>query len=126
MNSCWFSLVPVMPTLSNNKLVLDVIDKGLTVLGNTPKQAIWSFLENDFNVKPDELPKNIRLFTGGLEKIFGMGYKFLDQLFCHYLEEATGKQFPKGKPFCEHIELLCCLDKSATSTNPEHLTSKQT
>jgi hypothetical protein len=114
-----------MPTISDTKLVLEVIDKGLTVLGTTPKQAIWSFLETDFNVKPDKLPKNIREFTEGLEKIFGIGYKFLDQLFCHYLEEATGKRFSKSKTFCEHIETLYRLKTSATSTNTKPLTSKQ-
>jgi hypothetical protein len=115
-----------MPTISDNKLVLEVIDKGLTVLGNTPKQAIWSFLENDFGVKANQLPEEIRSFTEGLEKIFGIGYKFLDQLFCHYLEEATGNRFPKNKTFCEHIETLCCLNQSSTSANTEQLTSKQT
>lgn len=115
-----------MPTISDDKLVLDVIDKGLTVLGSTPKQAIWSFLETDFKVKPDKLPKNIRAFTEGLEKIFGMGYKFLDQLFCHYLEEATGKRFPKSKTFCENIEAMFCLNPLSKSVTTEPLTSKQT
>ena len=110
--------MPFMPTISDDKLVLDVIDKGLTVLGKTPKQAIWSYLEKDFKVNPEELPKNIRAFTEGLEKIFGIGYKFLDQLFCHYLEEATGKQLTTNKTFCENIETMCCLN-SEINTDSE-------
>ena len=85
---------------------MEVIDKALDTLGKTPKQAIWVLLEKDLNVKINELPKNIQEFTEGLEKIFGFGYKFLDKLFCNYLEEATGKQFQENQTFCDRVQSL--------------------
>ncbi|MDG6223819.1 MAG: hypothetical protein IAX21_02605 [Candidatus Bathyarchaeota archaeon] len=89
-----------------NKIILDVIEKGLDALGSSPKQAIWSFLENDYNIEKDELPRNIKDFQDGLQKIFGLGYNFLDALFCDYLQQATGKQFAKNQNFVECVESL--------------------
>ena len=91
---------------SRNSMILEVIEKGLDALGTSPKQAIWVFLEKDFNVKRKELPGNIKDFHDALQKIFGLGYKFLDTLFCRYLEESTGKQFPKNQSFVECVESL--------------------
>ena len=90
----------------NNATILEVIDKGLDALGKSPKQAIWILLEQDFNVNRNELPENIREFHEGLQKIFGLGYKFLDTLFCHYLQEATGENFPENMKFCDCVERL--------------------
>ena len=62
-----------MPELTNaydNETILQVIDSALNALGNSPKQAIWIFLESDFNIKREELPKRIREFENGLEKVF--------------------------------------------------------
>ena len=96
-----------MSILYDGALILEVIDKGLDALGKSPKQAIWFLLEKDFKVNRNELPENIREFHEGLQKIFGLGYRFLDTLFCHYLEVATGKMFPKNQNFCECVENLC-------------------
>ncbi|PVX23982.1 MAG: hypothetical protein CW716_10985, partial [Candidatus Bathyarchaeum sp.] len=54
----------------------------------------------------NELPGNVREFQEVLQKIFGMGYNFLDTLFCHHLEKATGKKFQKNQSFCERVECL--------------------
>ena len=91
---------------SSNRIILDVIENGLDALGNSPKQAIWTFLENDYGIDKTKLPKNIKEFQEGLQKIFGLGYNFLDALFCHYLEEATGQKFSKLQNFVECVESL--------------------
>lgn len=93
---------------SDGEIVLKVIDKGLDSLGDSPKQAIWNFLENDNNLDKNGLPGNIKEFQIALQNIFGLGYNFLDALFCHYLEQATGKQFPKNQNFAECVESHFC------------------
>lgn len=103
-----------LPSGCDNTLILEVIEKGLDALGTSPKQAIWIFLEKDFNVNRDELPENIKNFHEGLQKIFGLGYKFLDTLFCHYLQDATGKKFPKNLTFVECVESLSCTENCFT------------
>ncbi|MCW4015021.1 MAG: hypothetical protein NWF06_01500 [Candidatus Bathyarchaeota archaeon] len=95
-----------MPRHYVDTLILEVIEKGLDSLGNSPKRAIWVFLETDFNVKRNDLPGNIREFHEGLQKIFGLGYKFLDKLFCHYLQEATKKRFDENQCFADCVESL--------------------
>ena len=91
---------------NDNKIVLQVIHRGLDTLGETPKKAIWIYLEEEFKLNSNDLPGNIRAFTEGLEKIFGAGYKFLDALFCHYLEDATGEKYNTKQNFCEQIEKM--------------------
>ncbi len=93
---------------SPNAIVVAVIEKGLDSLGNSPKQAIWTFLENDYNLDKTILPENIRAFQDALQKIFGLGYGFLDTLFCYYFEQATGNQFPKNQSFVECVESHFC------------------
>lgn len=90
----------------DNDIILSVIENGLDALGSSPKQAIWAFLENDYGIDKTQIPKNIKEFQDGLQKIFGLGYNFLDALFCNYLEQATGKQFPKNQNFVECVESL--------------------
>ena len=112
-----------MSILYDNTLILDVIDKGLDALGQSPKNAIWFLLENDFKLNRNELPENVRDFQEVLQKIFGMGYNFLDTLFRHYLEEATGKTFRKDQSFCDCVECLCF--ESSRLTNNETCTIRQ-
>ena len=99
-------MVLLLSSNADRKLILEVIDNGLDTLGKSPKQAIWILLEKDFTVTRKEISENLAMFTDALQKIFGLGYRFLDTLFCHYLQEATGRNFPKNQSFCECIELL--------------------
>lgn len=103
-----------MSSSFHNELILKVIDNGLEALGDSSKQAIWSYLESDFNVNRNELPANIRDFHEGIQNIFGLGYKFLDVLFCHYLQKSTGRQFQKSKNFVECVEALCIIKNNST------------
>lgn len=93
-----------MKVYDDDIVVLQVIQRGLDILGETSKKAIWVYLEEEFKIEINDLPRNIRKFTEGLEKIFGIGYKFLDALFCKHLEDATGEKFNTNQNFCEHIE----------------------
>lgn len=102
--------MPGLILVCDNEMILRVIENGLDALGNSPKQAIWIFLENDYNVNRDDLPENIKAFSEGLQKIFGLGYKFLDVLFCHYLQEETGREFPENLTFVEIVESLVCKE----------------
>lgn len=98
----------VLSSSSDLRIVLDVFEKGLDSLGESPKKAIWSFLENESNLDKNGLPGNVRDFQEALQKIFGLGYNFLDTLFCNYLEQATGKQFPENQSFVERVESHFC------------------
>lgn len=104
-NSISPSLVVTVSKNLNDELILNVINKGLDALGESPKKAIWIFLEKEFNVS-SSLPLNVREFQEGMQKIFGVGYNFLDSLFCQFLKDATGNQFNNCTSFVECVEAL--------------------
>ena len=89
----------------NNELLLNVFERGLNSLGESPKNAIWFILEEQFNIDRQENPINVQKISFALEKIFGLGYTFLDTILKQNLEELTGKTFQK-KNFLESVEFL--------------------
>lgn len=90
----------------SDEIVLQVIERGFDSLGETPKQAIWFCLEEKFGFNRKKVPENIEAFQEALQKIFGLGYNFLDALFRQYLQEATGEQFHNCASFAECVSLL--------------------
>ena len=89
----------------NNDLILEVFERGLDSLGESPKKAIWIILQEQFKVDRDENPINVKKITDALEKIFGLGYTFLDAILKKHLEDLTGKTFQE-KSFVESVEFL--------------------
>lgn len=92
-----------MPSYITDELILDVIEKGLSALGENPKAAIWSCLEKDFNLDKQKVPRNIEAFQQAMQRFFGLGYNFLEALFLKYLSEATGENQPSNSSFAECI-----------------------
>ena len=89
----------------HNGLILEIIERGLNSLGESPKKAIWIVLESKFNIDRNKIPINIRGITNALQDIFGLGYSFLDILFKQHLEDETGKTF-ENKNFFECVQSL--------------------
>jgi len=95
-----------LPKPITDEILLNVIDRGLAALGGGAKQALWYYLEKDFNFPPQNIPKNINEFQNALQKFFGIGYSFLDALFKQYLQEATDESFEKNHSFAECVNYL--------------------
>ena len=76
-----------------NKLVLDAVDAGLSSLGDSPKQAIYFYLEKTFKIKRSEIPKKIEEFATALEQIFGHGAKLVEIQIMKLLYEKVGQAF---------------------------------
>ncbi len=89
-----------------DEIVLGAIDRGLGTFGESPKQAIWYRLENDFHLERDAVPEKIDAFEDVLKKIFGLGYPFLEALFRQHLEEATGQNFQSCLTFSDCVNSL--------------------
>jgi len=88
-----------------DKIVLEVIDKGLNSLGNSAKQALWYYLEKDFNFNSQVLP-DIAEFEKALQNFFGIGYNFLDTLFKKYLQEVIVEDIPENQSFAQWVIYL--------------------
>jgi hypothetical protein len=76
-----------------NRLVLDAVDAGLSSLGDSPKQAIYFYLEKTFKIKRSEIPKKIEEFATALEQIFGHGAKLVEIQIMKLLYEKVGQAF---------------------------------
>lgn len=90
----------------SDELVLQVIERGFDALGESPKQAIWFCLEEKFGFNRKKVPENLKAFEEALQKLFGLGYDFLDVLFRQYLHEATGEKCHNCASFAECVSLL--------------------
>ena len=102
-----------MPNNINDELILAVIEKGLSSIGENPKKALWFCLEKDFNLDMQKVPENIEAFQQALQKFFGLGYNFLETLFLQYLSEATEDNLSNYSSFTECVIRL----RRKTSTN---------
>ena len=82
-----------------DELVIEIIDKGFSALGDSPKQAIWYCLEKDFKLERQKVPEKLEAFEETLKRFFGLGYSFLEGLFRQNLQEATGEDLQCYKSF---------------------------
>jgi hypothetical protein len=92
-----------MPNCISDEVVIAVIEKGLSSLGESPKKAIWFCLEKDLNLDKQNVPQNIEAFQQALQRFFGLGYNFLETLFLRYLSEATGEDLSSSRSFAECV-----------------------
>jgi hypothetical protein len=76
---------------SFEKLLLNAIDEGLSALGESPKRVVYFYLEKKFNISRREIPDKIEDFVEALEKIFGLGAKFLQILIIKQLYQKIEK-----------------------------------
>jgi len=74
------------------KLFLEAVDSAFSSLGDSAKQSIYFHLENKFKIARNEIPRRLKDFEDGLEKIFGAGNRFLEVLIMKKLYEKLGSE----------------------------------
>ncbi len=79
-----------MSNRSFEKLLLEAIDEGLSSLGDSATYAIYFYLEKTFKISRRDIPYKIEEFADAIEKIFGLGAKFLEILIMKQLYEKVG------------------------------------
>jgi hypothetical protein len=96
-----------------NKLFLEAVDDALSSLGDSAKQSIYFHLESKFKIPRNEIPYRFQDFAAGLEKIFGVGARFLEILIMKKLYEKTGKpiEWNESKEFV-FVEYLAVAKQS--------------
>jgi hypothetical protein len=76
---------------SFEEILLEAVDEALASLGESAKQSIYYHLEERFKIPREEIPNRVEDFAEGLEKIFGMGARFLEILIMKKLYDRIGK-----------------------------------
>lgn len=80
-----------MAKKSFEELFLEAVDEALASLGDSVKQAIYFHLEKEFQIAKKEIPHHLNEFANGLEKIFGLGARFIEILIMKNLYQKIGK-----------------------------------
>jgi hypothetical protein len=89
-------------TMKFEEVLLEAIDEGLSLLGESSKQAVYFHLEKTFKMNRVDIPYRIEEFTDAIEKIFGTGAKILEIQIMKCLFKKVGysfKHYPKQKNF---------------------------
>jgi hypothetical protein len=82
-----------------NKVLLESIEGGLSLLGDSPKEAIFYHLETSFHLKKQDIPLNLSEFQQALERVFGPGAPYLEKEIIRCLCERLGLGFEEPKLF---------------------------
>lgn len=83
-----------------DKILLESVDEALGTLGTSIKEALYFHLETIFAIKKEMICKDPKKFSDGLEKIFGLGAKFLENVIINSVCEKT--KFRPNPSWQEH------------------------
>jgi hypothetical protein len=94
---------------SFEKILLEAVDEGLSLLGESSKQTLYFYLENSYKIKRGDISRRIDEFVEAIETIFGTGGRILELLIMKQLYRKVGrnfKYFPKKEEmlFTEYVE----------------------
>ena len=92
-------------------LLLEAIDEGLSILGESSKQSVYFYLEEKFNLNRLDIPCRIEEFNDAIEQIFGLGGKRLEIQIMQCLFVKVGfpvKSYPdeKSLAFVEYVRAV--------------------
>ncbi|MEM1539197.1 MAG: hypothetical protein QXW82_06050 [Candidatus Bathyarchaeia archaeon] len=92
-----------------NEILLKALDEALSALGTSIKDALFFHLETAFGIKKETICHDPKRLSDGLEKIFGLGAKFLENLILDYVCNKTGYKIssnPKEFSFEESVLMI--------------------
>jgi hypothetical protein len=81
-------------------ILLEAIDEALSSLGGSPKTAIYFHLGEKFGIKKEEIPSRLEAFSDALDKVFGLGAKYLTILFMKTLNKKLNCVQELNSPDC--------------------------
>ena len=98
-------------TTKFEELLLEAVDEGLTVLGESSKHVVYFYLEKTYKMNRLDIPYRIEEFTDAVEKIFGTGAKILEIQIMKCLFKKVGYTFKhysrqKNLEFTEYIAAI--------------------
>ena len=91
-----------------NELLLCSIDEALLSLGESVKQSTYFHIKNRFRVSREDIPENLPQFQYGVEKIFGLGARYLEILVMKNLYTKIGRPLDMHKN--DQLEFIKYVD----------------
>ena len=87
------------------KILIEAVDHGLRILGESSRKAILYHLEKDYSITRTKIPEHTEAFTKGLESIFGAGSLVIERSILKYLYSKLGLKYEE-KRNCRFIDSL--------------------
>jgi hypothetical protein len=95
-----------------NRLFLEAVDSGFSLLGESAKQATYFHLEKDFRIARGDIPRRIDDFANALEEMFGFGAKFIEvQIMRKLYENVRGFKYVLKKEDIVFTEYVAAIRK---------------
>lgn len=63
------------PNAKFNELLMEAVDEGLNLIGESAKQSLYFHLKKEFGIDKNDIPVRVEEFAAALEAIFGLGSK---------------------------------------------------
>lgn len=73
--------------------LLGAVDKGLLILGESSRHAIYYHVERSHQVRREEIPERLEAFNKALRGIFGEGAKIIEKIIARNLYSRLALRF---------------------------------
>jgi hypothetical protein len=106
--------------------LLETIDEGLSLLGESSKQVVYFHLEKTFKMNRQDIPYKIEEFNDAIESIFGTGAKILQIQMMKCLFKKVGYKLKnysgqKNLEFTEYVEAIKLAKKKYENSKEQQL-----
>ena len=93
------------------EILLEAIDEGLSLIGESAKKVVYAYLEKMFKMSKEDIPYRIEDYTRAIEEIFGTGAKIIQIKTMRSLYKKVAypiKQYPEEKSltFTEYVATM--------------------
>lgn len=104
-----------MAAASNiDEKIIQCVDEGLKVFGESAKHAIYFYLESDFQLKKTEIPEKPETFCKAITSLFGEnGAKLIEESILQKMEQCFKLKHQSKLTFAEAIQAVKAEQKEA-------------
>jgi hypothetical protein len=84
---------------SFNEVLLEAVDEGLLIIGESGRKAIYFHLQNSYSLRKEDIPDKPEVFVEGLRKIFGLGAQAIEKSIVRCLCDKLGIAYVERKDY---------------------------
>ncbi|MDH5448730.1 MAG: hypothetical protein OEY24_00465 [Candidatus Bathyarchaeota archaeon] len=106
-----------------NLIILEAIDKGLSIVCGSAAPSVLFFLENYGAIKSKSHIENLESFSEGLEKIFGFGSKVIEKKILEVL--YSNLQLPQPTEIQDEFEFAKEVEKISNLCEADQLVKRE-
>jgi len=74
-------------------ILLEAVDEGMMVIGESPKAAMYVYIEGVYSLAKEEIPQRLQDFSSAVQKIFGSGGLVIEKLILRRLCEKLNVNY---------------------------------